>query len=272
VELPGGLWENGRCRKAFAFRPVTGALELALADSGNGRPMAVRITEALSAALEHLGGEAATPERVAACCIPDRHFLLRRLQIHAGRGKSWLQATCSACAQPFDFYLDVEALPVRPAKRGYPFASLRIGEVDMRFRIPTGSDQQAIIGMESDAEAQWGLLRRCWVPEKGRGSAKDWKRFRLTGAEGFARVESALESVAPELVSGVQAPCPQCGHSNEVSLDPHAVLRQGVGEVLREVHLLAFHYHWSEADILGLGRPRRHHYLRLIDQSRGMAA
>jgi hypothetical protein len=31
-----------------------------------------------------------------------------------------------------------------------------------------------------------------------------------------------------------------------------------------EVHCLAFHYHWPEADILALPRPRRWRYLELV--------
>ncbi|MCK7500249.1 MAG: hypothetical protein MZW92_65580 [Comamonadaceae bacterium] len=37
------------------------------------------------------------------------------------------------------------------------------------------------------------------------------------------------------------------------------------------VHRLAWHYHWSEAEILALPRGRRAHYLALIDAARGMS-
>lgn len=33
---------------------------------------------------------------------------------------------------------------------------------------------------------------------------------------------------------------------------------------MEEVHLLALHYHWSEAAILGLAAPRRQRYLALL--------
>lgn len=37
----------------------------------------------------------------------------------------------------------------------------------------------------------------------------------------------------------------------------------------QEVHLLALHYHWSEADILRLPFPKRRRYLRLLAQHLG---
>lgn len=35
--------------------------------------------------------------------------------------------------------------------------------------------------------------------------------------------------------------------------------------LFRDVHRLAKTYHWSEAEILRLERPRRHRYLALLD-------
>ena len=33
---------------------------------------------------------------------------------------------------------------------------------------------------------------------------------------------------------------------------------------MEEVHILALHYHWSEADILALPSPKRQRYLSLL--------
>ena len=47
-------------------------------------------------------------------------------------------------------------------------------------------------------------------------------------------------------------------------------LATGEQRLLAEVHSLAFHYGWSEADILALPRPRRFAYLELLrDQLEG---
>jgi hypothetical protein len=36
------------------------------------------------------------------------------------------------------------------------------------------------------------------------------------------------------------------------------------GRSLHDVHILALHYHWSEADILRMPERRRAHYLALL--------
>lgn len=54
----------------------------------------------------------------------------------------------------------------------------------------------------------------------------------------------------------------------EVELDAAFLLATELGgasdRLFAEVHLLAFHYHWSEAAILSLTRQRRWRYLDLI--------
>ena len=60
-----------------------------------------------------------------------------------------------------------------------------------------------------------------------------------------------------------------CSRAFRARLDVAGFLRQRLEErtqaLYREVHLLAFHYHWSERDIRRDGRSRaRHRYLRLL--------
>jgi hypothetical protein len=38
---------------------------------------------------------------------------------------------------------------------------------------------------------------------------------------------------------------------------------------MEEVHVLALHYHWSEAEILGLPGPKRRRYLALLARHLG---
>ena len=44
-------------------------------------------------------------------------------------------------------------------------------------------------------------------------------------------------------------------------------LRISAERLLREVHVLAFYYHWSESEILGLERDRRRAYLALLSDT-----
>ncbi|MFV0523629.1 MAG: hypothetical protein ACK5RL_03940 [Acidimicrobiales bacterium] len=62
--------------------------------------------------------------------------------------------------------------------------------------------------------------------------------------------------------------CPACRAPIEVRLDPLVLLarelRSGGDRLVVETHCLAFHYGWSEDDILGLPKQRRWQYLSLL--------
>lgn len=272
IQLPGGLWTEEGLRRDFAFAPITGRLELCLAEAGSderARPFAV--TEVLAAALSTLAGARPASDRVRALSVPDRHFLLRRLQILLGQGLSWREERCQSCGQVFDFQLDLGLLPVVPAGPGYPFVGVACPGGEERFRVPTGADQEAIALLPAGEEAELALLRRCWSPLEPCDGAARWAAILSGGEALFARIEEALSRVAPAVTVALQAPCPECGGRNEVEVDPHEILRRPPDDLFGEVHRLASHYHWSEREILKLQRPRRQRYLRLIDAARGFS-
>jgi len=262
MQLPGGLVENGTRRRDWAFRPLSGALELALAEAAEAAvstPQAV--TRALSLALDHLAGDAATPPRVAGLCVGDRQFLMRELDRHLGHDGGWFQAECGQCGARFDFQLDYADLPVQAAGEGYPQAQVDLDGRQWRFRLPTGADQETLASLP-EAEARPWLLRQL---------ASEPESLGAPGQDLIAAAEAALESISPGVVVRVQAACLECGVGNVVELDPYRALSRRSDSLLREVHQIAAHYHWSEADILNLPRPRRQRYLQMIDRSRDLA-
>jgi hypothetical protein len=266
-ELPGGLPGPHGLRRGWAFRRADGALEIALADAAaEARNTPDAVSRALVAALEELGGEPPIRATVDELCVADRQFLMRELDAHLGNAESWFDAVCARCASAFDFRLDPTRLPVKPAGSEFPLARLRLGRRQLSLRVPAGGDQLRVLAAPA-ARRREALLRGLEVIEGGDASALP---ERLTAAH-FARCEAALESQAPEISCTVSAPCPECGHLNLVGIDPYGALAHGAGTLLAEVHRLAWHYHWSEAEILRLPRDRRARYLALIDAARGMS-
>lgn len=262
MQLPGGLVENDTRRRDWAFRPLCGALELALAESGeNATSTPQAVTHALSLALDHLAGSEASPSRVAALCVADRQFLMRELDRHLGHAGGWFQADCAQCGARFDFRLEYADLPVQEAGDGYPLAQVDMNGRQLRFRLPTGADQEALIDLPEARARPW-LLQQL---------ARDPQTLGALDQAESAAIDAALEAISPGIVLGVQANCPECGRSNEVELDPYRALVRRSDELLHEVHQIASHYHWGEADILNLPRQRRQRYLQMIDRLRGMA-
>jgi hypothetical protein len=261
MRLPGGLVEDGRRGREWAFRPVSGALELAVAEVGEtagSTPQAV--TQALSLALDHLAGGPASRDRVAALCVADRQFLMRELEQHLGSEGGWFEANCTNCGERFDFEVQYAALPVHEAEGGFPEARVDLDGTRLTFRLPTGADQEELVRQPETDHRTW-LLNRLLTDGELPGEPGDTV---------VAAAENALEAVAPGIVLTVLANCPACRNPSQVELDPYRAINRSSGRLLREVHQLATHYHWSEADILGLPHGRRQRYLRLIDRSRGM--
>jgi hypothetical protein len=203
-------------------------------------------------------------------CVSDRQFLLRRLQIHLGDGANWYSSECAICRACFDFHLSLAELPVGEAGSTYPFVFLRNRERRLRLCLPTGGDQEAIAAIDDESESRWELLRRCWATGRRSAGEGDWEGIRTSGAEIIDLAEAAMESVAPALVLTIQSACPDCGAENQVEIGPPRLLSQGADDLLGEIHRLASHYHWGEAEILQMPRRRRQRYLRLLDEARGM--
>jgi hypothetical protein len=83
-----------------------------------------------------------------------------------------------------------------------------------------------------------------------------------------AEIEAAMHQVAYGPQLSLDAACPECGRGFILPFDVQDFF---FGEVattpellLREVHYLAYHYHWSESDILGLTRDRRQRYIEVL--------
>lgn len=263
MRLPGGIFRDGVRRRDFAFRTLTGAVELALAEAaGSGATLPARVTAALAATLEHIGGEAPSLSMVAGLAVADRQFLMGRLATGLGLGENWLTARCGRCGEQFDLSVTNADLPVKEAGEGYPFTAVETSIGPCSFRIPTGNDQEFLAPLD-DGEAFRCLVNRCLVDFAGQPAFTD---------DDVAQIESALEAVAPEVAVAVQAACPACGTTHVIDVDPYAALSCNAGGgLLQEIHILAATYHWSEGEILALPLERRRRYLELIDRARGMA-
>jgi len=255
--LPGGIVRDGERRRHFAFRPVDGALEAAVAEAVAAPSMPAAVTAALAAALADVGGEPATAEAVRGLAVGDRQFLVRQLSAHLGRDRVWMTADCGACGEAFDFEVAQAELPVKEAGVGYPYAEVATPCARLRLRVPTGADQEVIAELP-DGQAVRRLFERCLIA----GAAQE--------DDDLDAAEAAVEAVSPEVALAVLAACPACGTSNEIAVDPYLVLATRSDELFTEVHRLASSYHWSEAEILALPRARRQLYLRLIDRARGL--
>lgn len=273
MNLPGGLWHKGKLHREFAFKPLTGAVELALAEASlQTASMPEAVTGALAAALQHLNHLEAPPALIDALSVADRQFLVQQLAGWLEMDEVWMTAVCVRCGEPFDFMLRFSELPVKAAGTGYPFAQVATSRGRACWRVPTGADQKAVAAVSEEQDAERVLMERCLMEISGHdaGQTAQWVAELLD--DDWQQVEASLEAVAPEITTAVQVSCPACSQNSQVTIDPYLCLQRRQEAISADIHTIASTYHWSEAEILALPKKRRQRYLRLIDRARGMAS
>lgn len=255
IELPGGLWHEGRRERRAQLRELNGGIELQAGERlalGGSWPDCV--TDLLVASVGRLGDAAPDRALIASLCVADRQWLLLHLLREWQGDALWLTSECPRCGARLDLGVQRSAIPMRPAGEGYPFARVRLAGREWRLRVPNGADQSAVAALPED-EARQRLAGRCLLDETAPGPLDD---------AALRAIGDALEAVAPELAAAMQVCCPHCGLAHEVALDPCAVGPLAPDALLDDVHALASTYHWSEHDILALPRARRLRYLERI--------
>jgi hypothetical protein len=134
----------------------------------------------------------------------------------------------------------------------------RFRDVPVAFRLPSVADQ---IAVSQSPKPERELIRRCIQPAG------------IT-ARMLKRVETAMEAQAPSLSHDLQGECPECGARVNMYFDVQQFtlreLRDQAVFIYEDVHLLAKHYHWSQAEILALPRSRRAHYIEMVQQQRSL--
>ncbi len=269
MQLLGGLDHQGRREQGVYFAPVSGVLEMRLHDArAHSRTHPQWVSNALSCVVAEIGGEAASVDRIRDLCVADRQYIALQWRLQHGEPRQWFSAICPACDARYDFTLDWRELPVKPAAAEFPFAVAHTRFGDVQVRAPNGWDQEAIAQLFSSGQLPADVDTRRWFAT------------RLVLAENFdasaldendiAAIETAVETMAPEIADEIGTQCPECGNQHAVELDIYAELFKSISHLLDDVHRLATTYHWSEAEILALPSARRQQYLSRIDRARGM--
>jgi hypothetical protein len=265
MNLPGGILRGGQRLNDYSFKALTGVEELAIAEAfGSGMLLPQRVTAVLAAALDTIGGEAATEADVRSLAVGDRQFLMQRLVAHLDVETGWLTAVCLHCEAPCDFPLRFADLPCKSAGAGFPFATVQVAQGSAIFRAPTGGDQEVLAaeGLEGPAALR-RLVGLCLVE-----SAGAFDVAQASDAD-LVRIDQALEDVSPEAVTETTMVCPSCGEPTRAQLDVTAMPLSSADLLYQEVHRIASTYHWSEREILSLTRQRRQRYLALIARQHG---
>jgi hypothetical protein len=277
--LPGGYWDaGGRLHRAVRMRPLTGREEELLAAS-TANP-ATLVTAVLSRCLLGLAAFDQVPVGVVRELLAgDRDWLLLQLRrlTFGDLVRADLICPWAECGEPVtvEFSLadlpEYEAVDCAPEHRLVLTGPAAEAGNEVAFRLPDGSDQEELApwAARDQAAALTELLRRC-VRRIGARPVPDADAVRALSGSARAQIEAEMERLAPHLERVVEIPCAECGRRFAAPFDLHRFffgeLRTDRNLLYREVHQLAYHYHWSEAEIMAMPRARRHTYLDLLDE------
>lgn len=260
VSLPGGLvLEDDHPLDNAELRPLTGREEDWLARHP-GVPSALAVTRVLGSCLVRVGDMVPNPDLVRKLLVGDRDYLMLQLRRMTLGDEFQVVVVCPHCTGKIDVSFNASEVSVERRRQTVPSYTLQLdgvgGKRSVRFRLPTGADQEAALGLDP-AAAMDTLLRRCLIG-----------KVQHLGAQERSQVVDAMERVAPQVDPELDLTCPDCGGSFLTPFDATAFflceMRGNSRQLLREFHGLAFYYHWSEAEILSLERQRRRAYLALL--------
>ncbi len=77
-----------------------------------------------------------------------------------------------------------------------------------------------------------------------------------------------MEELAPKVGQAMDITCAECGRRFTAPVDIQRCffgeLRTDDDMLYREVHYLAYHYHWGEGEIMQLTRDKRQKYIEVL--------
>lgn len=274
VTLPVGLWINGECHRKAELQPLTGTDEAFHAEQGRTLMPAQRTTAQLTSSLARLGSiDKITQQVVRSLAIGDREALLLHLRRLALGDRLQCLVECPSCQERMDTELKVSDLLLPPYSHSQESYKRTIVEDNVAyhvvFRLPTGADQEEaafLATTDPDAGAAF-ILHRC-VKSVTRESDKPIENLPATVATQLPPIMAELD---PQAEITLNLSCLVCGFKFPIVFDTANYLFQELVEqsrhLYREVHLLAFNYHWSEAEIMRMTSKKRRLYLELLDEA-----
>ena len=282
--LPGGyVDEVGTVHREAELTLLTGREEELLAAAGS-RPGASTVTVLLARRLRRLGSlSPVSEEEVRRLLVGDRQYLLLKLRqaTFGDRVEATLPCPWAGCGERVDIDFSIGAIPIVESKDKGPTYSLKLSpeatfkggegqeEREVLFRLPNGQDQEIISPLlfDNEARALSLLLARCVLAI---GSVRDPDGEMIAQLSPAARleIERRMEAVAPQVVLSMDARCLECGRRFEAPFELQdfffGELRTSRDLLYREVHYLAYHYHWSEGEILSMPRDKRRQYIEVL--------
>lgn len=191
-----------------------------------------------------------------------RHLSLHRQLIGS---EMEAQATCPQCETQCEFKLPISAMLASPAPESGQLLEVEDAGKTYRFRLPTMGDIDAL-DPRTEPDQIGRLLAEACLEDQG---------CELPD-EVITRLNRLLDQADPLATPVFDVICSECNHAFLASVNLASYVAREfdllVNRLLRDVHVLARAYGWSESEILAIPPSRRARYLSMISQSTHPAA
>ncbi len=245
---------------------LTAAQLLDVWEQGRGRSLAERALLLLAAACPEVGG--APAESLARLPIGRRDADLLTLREQTFGPRLASLADCPGCGGRLEAAFtvaDIRAVGVAPAADPAEDLALRIGDCEVRFRLPNSLDLLALAGLADRDAARRRLFERCLLEAQCRQEPVTAGELSDTVVDAVA---ARMGEADPQADVQLAHCCPGCGRQWLATLDIVSFFWSEIDawacRALGEVHTLASAYGWSEAAVLALSPARRQVYLELV--------
>jgi hypothetical protein len=175
------------------------------------------------------------------------------------------ETTCPGCSEKLELNMRTNELRAPNPNLFQISAKLCLDGYDVSFRLPNSYDLNAASFCTDLASAKQVLIERCIL--KVHKDGKDYRASELPDAV-IDAISGRMEEMDPQANIQIGLICPSCRLRWSIPFDVLPLLWSEVDawakRTLREVHLLASTYGWSETEILEISRLRRQAYLGMI--------
>lgn len=177
-----------------------------------------------------------------------------------------LYVRCPACGEDLELDLDAGSLRSRArADQDREEIELVIDGLSLVCRLPCSEDLELAGADGQRTDPGLTILEHCLVQAERDGEPV---RAAQLAEHEVARLAEAISEADPFSELLVDLDCFACRHSWQAQIELSECLWPEITAaarcVIREVHLLARHYGWREADILSMSSRRRRCYLEML--------
>lgn len=201
----------------------------------------------------------------AKASVGSRDAMLLRIYQRLIGGSLDAFAECPGCGERLEYGLNIRDLLAEDRGEHSDEVALDNVDVSLRMRPPNSLDLAAAAGCVDADAGRDVLIQRCIL--EARSGANEVPVAQLS-ASAIEMAEDRLAQADPLAEVTIELKCAACGHDWQELLDIESFLWAKLGalakRLLRDVHVLARAYGWSEADILSMTPARRGFYLQMV--------